>query len=58
MWLVMESSIGSYDENGNTAWDPSEVVRKLKDRALDLGVLGNDPLYGAGMVKAYESVLP
>ncbi len=56
--LVMASSIGSYDENGNTAWDPSEVIQKLKDRALDLGVPGDDPLYGAGMVKAYESVLP
>jgi len=56
--LVLNSAAGSYDLNGNKKWDPAEVRQKLKDKAVDLGAAGPDPLYGYGLVNAYRAVQP
>ncbi|OGY62991.1 MAG: hypothetical protein A2745_02690 [Candidatus Harrisonbacteria bacterium RIFCSPHIGHO2_01_FULL_44_13] len=56
--LVLNTPVGAYDANGNGVWDPSEVQQKLQDRAVDLGDLGYDNLYGWGLVNAYNAVQP
>lgn len=58
--LVINTSIvgTSYDVNLNNKWDPSEVQKKLQDRATDFGALGFDNLYGYGLVNAYSAVQP
>jgi len=54
--LIWSSKIDpEYDENGNGAWDNSEVRDKLKDTALDLGDPGKDDSYGYGLVNAWYS---
>jgi subtilisin len=50
--LVLTTSIGSYDLNGDGIWDPNEIQNKLESTADDLGTTGKDDLYGAGVVRA------
>ncbi len=54
--LVLNTSVGSYDANSNGKWDPSEVQKKLQDRATDLGASGFDNLFGWGLLNAYQAV--
>ena len=56
--LVINTSIASstYDMNANGIWDPAEVLKKLQDSAVDLGISGFDNLYGWGLVNAYNAV--
>lgn len=56
--LVLSTPVGSYDSNSNGKWDPAEVQQKLQDRAVDLGDLGFDNLFGWGLVNAYSAVQP
>jgi len=56
--LVLNTSVGFYDLNGNGKWDPDEVQKKLQDTAVDLGTSGFDNLYGWGLVNAYNAVQP
>lgn len=56
--LVLNTLVGSYDANSNGKWDPSEVQKKLQDRAKDLGTFGFDNLFGWGLVNAYNAVQP
>ncbi|MDP3988054.1 MAG: S8 family peptidase [Candidatus Levybacteria bacterium] len=51
--LVLNTSVGLYDVNGNNKWDPDEVQTKLQATAKDLGATGFDIFYGWGMVNAY-----
>lgn len=54
--LVLNTSVGAYDLNGNNKWDPDEVQKKLQDTATDLGNSGFDNLYGWGSVNAFRAV--
>jgi len=56
--LVLNTPVGTYDADGDGLWNPSEVQKKLQDRATDLGNLGFDNLYGWGLVNAYNAVQP
>jgi subtilisin family serine protease len=56
--LVLNTPVGAYDANANGKWDPDEVQKKLQDRAVDLGDVGFDNLYGWGLVNAYRAVQP
>ncbi len=51
--LVLKTFVGIYDSNGNGLWDPDEVQAKLEALAADLGQVGKDILYGAGLVNAF-----
>ena len=54
--LVLKSNIDStYDVNNNGSWDASEVRKRLRDTADDLGVTGWDSWYGYGLVDADEA---
>ncbi len=50
--LVLNTPVGAYDINVNGKWDPDEVQKKLQYRAVDLGDVGFDNLYGWGLVNA------
>lgn len=50
--LVLTQAPGSYDLDGDGTWDPAEVLAKLQATAADLGAVGSDSLYGAGLVNA------
>jgi subtilisin len=54
--LVLNTSVGAYDLNGNNKWDPDEVQKKLQDTTTDLGNSGFDNLYGWGLVNAFSAV--
>lgn len=54
--LILNASVGSYDENGNGRWDANEVVARMKASADDLGEVGFDNLYGWGRVNAFQAV--
>ena len=54
--LVINSPIGAYDANFNGQWDPAEVKQKLQDKAVDLGTVGFDNLFGWGLVNAFAAV--
>jgi len=54
--LVMNTLVGVYDADNDGVWDPSEVQKKLQDKATDLGMPGFDNLYGWGLVNAYQAV--
>ncbi len=56
--LVLNTPVGLYDSNANGKWDPSEVQKKLQDKAVDLGTTGFDNLYGFGLVNAFSAVQP
>lgn len=56
--LVLNIPVGAYDTNINGKWDPDEVQIKLQERAVDLGTVGFDNLYGWGLVNAYSAVQP
>ena len=56
--LVLTQAPGTYDLDGDGVWDPNEVLNKLQATATDLGVVGVDPLYGAGLVNAARAVQP
>lgn len=56
--LVLNTPVGAYDTNADNAWDPSELLAKLQDRAIDLGLLGPDDLYGAGLANAASATQP
>lgn len=56
--LVINTPVGSYDVDGDGIWDPSEVQKKLQDRAKDLGSIGFDNLFGWGLVNVYNAVQP
>ena len=56
--LVLNTPIGSYDADADGAWDPTEVKQKLQDRATDLGTVGFDNLFGAGLMNAFSAVQP
>lgn len=54
--LVFKTNVSlDYDLDRDGAWDASEVRKKLKDTADDLGNPGWDPLYGFGLVDADEA---
>lgn len=54
--LVFKSNIDfTYDVNNNGSWDASEVRKRLRDTADDLGVTGWDSWYGYGLVDADEA---
>ncbi|MCL6579636.1 MAG: S8 family serine peptidase, partial [Candidatus Bathyarchaeota archaeon] len=54
--LVFNSPIDSaYDLDNDGVWDASEVRRKLRDTADDLGYAGWDSSYGWGLVDADEA---
>lgn len=56
--LVLSTPVGGWDADADGAWDPVEVEGKLEATARDLGTIGFDTLYGAGLVDAYRAVLP
>lgn len=56
--LVLTRAVDIYDLDADGIWDPVEVQNKLEVTATDLGVAGKDNLYGAGLVNAYQAVLP
>lgn len=56
--LVLNTPVGTYDSDGDGVWDPAEVQQKLQDRAVDLGDVGFDNLYGWGLVNAYNAAQP
>lgn len=45
----------SYDLNLNGKWDPDETQNKMQDTATDLGIAGEDDLYGFGLVNAFAA---
>jgi subtilisin family serine protease len=51
--LLLALPVGGSDVNGNGKWDPDEIVLKLKGTARDLGAVGVDDYYGAGLIDAY-----
>lgn len=53
--MVLNTSVGISDTNGNGVWDVDEVTKRLKDSATDLGTAGFDNLYGWGLVNAYRA---
>lgn len=55
--LVLTTSIGVWDLDGDDVWDPAEVQNKLEQTAEDLGAAGRDDLYGFGLVDAEAAVL-
>jgi len=54
--LVLTMPIGSYDLDGDAIWDPIEVQNKLEATAKDLGVIGKDNLYGAGLLNVERAI--
>jgi subtilisin family serine protease len=54
--LVLTTTIGNWDLDGDGLWDPSEVQQRLEATAEDLGVSGKDNLYGAGLVDAEKAI--
>jgi subtilisin family serine protease len=51
--LVLSTPVGSYDLDGDGAWDPIEVKNKLTSTASNIGL---DPIYqGAGLVNAWAA---
>lgn len=54
--LVLTMPIGSYDLDGDAIWDPTEVQNKLEATAKDLGAIGKDNLYGAGLLNVERAV--
>lgn len=54
--LVLGTPVGAYDLDADGAWDPAEVLAKLKAAATDLGAAGRDDLYGAGLLNAFSAV--
>ena len=58
--LVLTTTIGSWDLDGDGLWDPSEVQNKLEMTAEQVApdtVSGKDNLYGAGLVDAEKAVI-
>ena len=41
----------------NSALTPTQIETQLKNTAVDLGTVGQDPIYGVGLVNAYQAVL-
>jgi subtilisin family serine protease len=55
--LVMTLPVPAvYDLDGDGAWDPAEVQRRLQDTAQDAGPSGFDPYYGWGIVNALSAL--
>lgn len=54
--LVLNTPVGTSDENNNSKWDPNEVQTKLQNTATDFGVLGFDNFFGYGLVNAYNAM--
>lgn len=54
--LVLTGAVGVYDLDGDGLWDPQEVQNKLEATAEDLGALGRDAQFGAGLVRADQAV--
>lgn len=50
--LALTTGVGVYDLDGDGIWDPDEVQNKLEATADDLGAVGKDDFYGAGVVRA------
>lgn len=58
--LVLTTTIGSWDLDGDGLWDPSEVQNKLEmtaEQVVPDTVSGKDNLYGAGLVDAEKAVI-
>lgn len=55
--LVLTTSVGVYDMDADGVWDPAEVQNKLEATAEDLGLVGRDNFYGAGLVDAERAAL-
>ncbi|MEK7513084.1 MAG: S8 family peptidase, partial [Patescibacteria group bacterium] len=53
--LVLNTAVGSYDQNGNGTWDPTEIQAKLQTTATDLGAPGFDTLFGWGLINAFAA---
>jgi subtilisin family serine protease len=49
--LVLNTSVGTYDANGDGVWNPDEVQKKLQDRAVPTS-------FGVGLLNAYQAVQP
>ena len=56
--LVLNTPVGAYDIKVNGKWDPDEAQKKLQDRAVNLGNVGFDNLYGWGLINAFNAVRP
>ncbi len=54
--LVLTMPIGAYDLDADGIWDPLEAQNKLEATAKDLGVIGKDNLYGAGLLNVEKAV--
>ncbi len=54
--LVLTTPVGTDDADGDGAWDPAEVQHRLTRSAQDLGAVGADPYFGAGLVRADAAV--
>ncbi|MBN1152694.1 MAG: S8 family peptidase [Dehalococcoidia bacterium] len=50
--LMLTQPVGDWDTDGDSTWDPGEVLAKLNATALDCGETGVDSVYGAGLVCA------
>ena len=48
--LLLNSPVGSADNNLDGNWNAEELLAQLKKTATDLGAIGIDPLFGAGLV--------
>ncbi|MBI1754958.1 S8 family peptidase [Candidatus Azambacteria bacterium] len=53
---VLGNCIAVYDTNCDGAWSPDEIQYKLEATATDLGVPGQDDVYGWGLVNAYAAM--
>ncbi|MBS3903135.1 MAG: S8 family peptidase [Anaplasmataceae bacterium] len=54
--LILDSPVGTNDQNGNGRWDPSEVLNRMTNTAVDLGATGFDTLFGFGLVQVHATL--
>jgi len=52
---AFENCVSVYDTNCDGTWNPIEVQHKLQDTAVDLGVPGEDEVYGYGLVNVFDA---
>jgi len=54
--VLLLSVSGKCDLDGNGICSPVEIQQRLEATATDLGVVGKDSLFGAGLVNAFAAV--
>ena len=57
--LVLTTSIGNWDLDGDGKWNPAEIQNKLEKTAEQVTpdtIPGKDNLYGSGLVDAEKAV--